>query len=182
MGNTDIASLPRAAVHLGKAMLEFPRPKTGVPRRAPLWPETVAALKAVAKARPEPKAKDDADLVFVTKYGARWVRVQTPMGKHKSVRVAVTIDGVSLEFGKLMRATGTHVPGRGFYALRHSFRTVADEVRDRPAVDLIMGHENSRDVATNYIERIGDERLEAVTGHVRGWLFGSIRGAAGRRE
>lgn len=172
MGNTDLCMLRRLGrtAH-GENILDYPRPKTGVARRAPLWPETVEALEVVAACRPAAKAPEHADLVFITKYGAPWVRVQPPAGKRKSVRTAVTIDGISLEFGKLMRAVGVHTPGRGFYALRHTFRTVADEVRDRPAVDLIMGHENSRDVSTNYIERIGDGRLRQVTEHVRRWVF-----------
>jgi len=174
-GNTDLASLPRSAIDLKLAVLSYPRPKTGVERRAPLWPQTVAALKAVTPVRPEPKLPQDRGLCFVTKYGARWVRVQAPSGKRPGQRTIVAIDGISLEFGKLMRETGTHAKGRGFYALRHTFRTVADEVRDRPAVDLIMGHENGRDVATHYVERISDERLRAVTEHVRVWLGVTIK-------
>jgi len=39
--------------------------------------------------------------------------------------------------------------GLGFYALRHSFRTVADECGDFPAIDLIMGHQRD-DMASRY--------------------------------
>jgi hypothetical protein len=77
------------------------------------------------------------------------------------------------------RAAGLARDGRGFYALRHTFRTVADEVGDRPAVDLVMGHENGADIATHYVERIGDERLRKVAEHVRGWAFAP--GTFGRR-
>jgi integrase len=62
--------------------------------------------------------------------------------------------------------------------LRHTFRTVADEVGDRPAIDLIMGHEDSSDMATHYVERIGVERLRKITEHVRTWTFGSPPAAA----
>ncbi|MCU0979714.1 MAG: hypothetical protein MUF25_11175 [Pirellulaceae bacterium] len=61
--------------------------------------------------------------------------------------------------------------GCGFYALRHSCRTVADEARDFPAIDLIMGHADES-TAARYRERISDERLMAVTDHVHRWLFG----------
>jgi integrase len=84
-------------------------------------------------------------------------------------------DAVVLEFGKLTRATGVHREGRGFYGLRHTFRTVADEVGDRPAVDLIMGHENGADIATHYVERIADDRLEKVTEYVRRHIVGLRR-------
>ena len=68
-----------------------------------------------------------------------------------------------------------HINGRkglGFYTLRHTFRTVADESRDQPAVDFTMGHE-VQSMAAVYRETIGDARLQAVTDHVRGWLFGA---------
>jgi integrase len=149
MGNTDLSSLPRSALNLKKRMLVFPRPKTGVERRAPLWRETVAALETVAEVRPDAKRREDGGLVFITKYGAPWVRVQEPKGTNKSGRTAVVIDGIGLEFGKLMQATKTRVPGRGFYALRHTFRTVADEIGDRRAFVLIMGHENGNDISTH---------------------------------
>src|SRR5690606_31125749 len=55
MGNTDVASLPIDALDLDGGVLEFPRTKTAIPRRATLWPETVAALRAALDARPEPK-------------------------------------------------------------------------------------------------------------------------------
>ncbi len=43
MGNTDVAALTRGAADLKKGLLDFPRPKTGVPRRAVLWKEGGAA-------------------------------------------------------------------------------------------------------------------------------------------
>lgn len=52
------------------------------------------------------------------------------------------------------------------------FRTVADEVRDKVAIDHVMGHARD-DMATAYRERIGDARLQAVTDHARTWLFGA---------
>ena len=39
LGNADVADLPIEAVNLETGWLEFPRPKTGIPRRIPLWPE-----------------------------------------------------------------------------------------------------------------------------------------------
>jgi len=50
-------------------MIDYPHPKTGIARRCPLWPETVAAIRAALDKRPASKSEEDATLVFVTKYG-----------------------------------------------------------------------------------------------------------------
>jgi integrase len=171
MGNTDIAELPRSAVDLKKGILDFPRSKTGISRRAVLWPETVTAIKAALKVRPKPKAADDRDLVFITKQGQRWVRVGKPGAKSAGKSQAVVSDAVGLQFGKLLRETTLQQPGRGFYSLRHTFRTVADAVGDQRAVERVMGHENGSDIATHYVERVTDDRLRAVSDAVQTWAF-----------
>jgi integrase len=163
-GNTDVATLPLSAIDLDSGWLNFPRPKTGIARRCPLWPETVAAIRNALAARPEPKDEADAALAFVTKYGHRWVRTEGP--KHAPV------NSVGLEFGKLLQTLGIDGrEGRGFYALRHTFRTIADAARDPVAIDLIMGHADPS-MGGHYRERIEDSRLQAVAEHVREWLFG----------
>jgi hypothetical protein len=58
----------------------------------------------------------------------------------------------------------------GFYTLRHTFRTIADESKDQPAVDFIMGHEVPH-MSAVYRETISDVRLRAVVNHVRGWFY-----------
>jgi integrase len=174
LGNTDLASLPKAAVDLEGGILDFPRPKTGIFRRAVLWPETVAALRTVLRQRPAAKRPEDDGLVFITRFGHPWLRVTEPKQPSKDGRRAVVTDAISLEFGKLMRSTGAYQPGRGFYGLRHSFRTIADEAKDRPAADLVMGHENGQDMATHYVERISDGRLRSVAELVRGWTYAGL--------
>jgi integrase len=62
-GNTDVANLTTTNLDLKGGWCNFPRPKTGISRRCPLWPETVQALRAV---RPEARDKADSDLVFLT--------------------------------------------------------------------------------------------------------------------
>jgi integrase len=163
-GNGDCASLSAEALDLERGWVDYARPKTGIPRRCSLWPETVAALRAAIAKRPTPKDPADADAVFMTKYGHRWVRTQ---GTNH-----VPVDSVCLEFGKLLRAL--HINGRrglGFYALRHTFRTVADPTKDFPAIRYVMGHADESIDAT-YRERIEDSRLVAVAEHVRKRLFG----------
>ena len=44
-GNTDCASLPKSALDLDDGWVDFSRPKTGVERRCPLWPETITHLR-----------------------------------------------------------------------------------------------------------------------------------------
>lgn len=68
-GNADCGQLPMRAVDLEAAWIDFPRPKTGIARRCPLWPETVQALRAALADRPQPKDQTHADLLFITKYG-----------------------------------------------------------------------------------------------------------------
>jgi integrase len=156
-GNADCGTLPLKALDLDRGWVNFPRPKTGIARRCPLWPETVEALKAALASRPEPKDEADAGRAFVTKYGGRWAK-GTPDSP------------VAKEFAKVMREAGVEKPGVGFYGLRHTFETIGGEAKDQVAVDHIMGHARD-DMASVYRERISDERLRAVTDHVRDWLI-----------
>lgn len=48
-GPDDCSRFPTAAVDLDTGWHTFPRPKTEVARRCPLWPETVEALRKVAQ-------------------------------------------------------------------------------------------------------------------------------------
>jgi integrase len=159
-GNSDVGNLPLAALDLDNAVVAYPRPKTGVARRCPLWPETVAALREALAKRPEPKSEDNAGLAFVTRCGWSWAKETS------------AANPVSQEFARVLRRLGINGKKRlGFYALRHTFRTVADESRDQPAADHIMGHEVAH-MSSVYREGISDERLRAVSDYVRGWLFG----------
>jgi integrase len=147
--------------------LNYPRRKTKVYRRIPLWPETVESLREALPLRPSPKDEADADLCFVTKYGNRWVRMKMT---DEEMQLAVPVDSVRLEFDKLLRKLGFKRPKISFYVLRHVFETVAGESRDQVAVDAVMGHTRD-DMAGLYRERISDERLIAVVETVRRWLW-----------
>ena len=61
------------AVDLKAGWLDYPRPKTGVHRRCPLWKETREAIKTYLKNRLKPKDKQHADQLFITKHGRPFV-------------------------------------------------------------------------------------------------------------
>jgi integrase len=163
-GNADCGKLPMTALDLDRGWVDYPRPKTGIPRRCPLWPETVEAINESVAGRSEPKNEENASLVFVTKYGKPWAK-------------DVADSPVTKETRKLLDSLGLN-GHRNFYTLRHTFRTVADEAKDQPAADFIMGHARD-DMASVYRERISDARLKTVTDHVRKWLFSSSPSASG---
>jgi integrase len=155
MGNHDCAALPLQALDLKNGWLDFPRPKTGVNRHVPLWPETIAAINEWLSRRPAPRTAELAQLVFLTHHGRSWAALHDqPIGKATR---------------KLLDWLGIN-GNRNFYAIRHGFETMAGESRDQPAVDSLMGHD-SGSMANVYRERISDARLKAVTDYVHEWLF-----------
>lgn len=125
-GNTDVASLPQSAVDLEDGWVEFPRPKTEIERRIPLWPETVAALMEAISKRAKAKDRDDADLCFLTKYGKPWVRVQQ---KGDDPDSRLPIDALTQRFARILKRL--QINGRrglGFYTLRRVPRVNASGV------------------------------------------------------
>lgn len=133
-GNTDCSLLPWSAID--SEWIDYPRPKTGINRRAWLWPETLEALKQLP---------GDGDLVFP---GYSYYRI-------------------SLEFGKVAKAAGI---GLTFYALRHTFQTIAGQCKDPLAVSAVMGH-LIPGMAGIYTEEIGDDRLRVACETVRDWYL-----------
>jgi integrase len=119
----------------------------------------VAALREVIALHPKPKDKASG-LMFVNSRGSPWI-VTTDKSR---------TDNIGIRFQKLMKRAGLYRAGVGPYVLRHVFRTVADEVRDPVAIDLIMGHTDPS-MGGRYRERVSDARLVVVTDHVRAWLF-----------
>lgn len=160
-GQSDLSSLPLRTVDLETGWVDYPRPKTAVPRKCPLWPETVAALREWLPQRPKAKDQADENAVFLTCYGTRWVKTSTKGGP---------CDALGQKFTKLLKRLKLHRKGVSFYALRHTFETVAGEEGDQVAVDAVMGHV-PQGMGAVYRERISDDRLRAVAEHVHGWLF-----------
>ena len=167
-GNTDCGRLPLSAVDLENGWISFPRPKTGAPRRCPLWSETKKALRTVLADRRTPKDPQHAELVFVTVYC-------------KSFAKSHGCQPISRAFKKLADDCGLGRDRRNFYSLRHVFRTIAGGAKDVEATRHIMGHDESF-VEDSYIERIDDSRLLAVANHVHAWLYAKKTAKGSGRE
>jgi integrase len=179
-GNTDVANLRVKHLDLKGGWCNYPRPKTGIPRRCPLWPETVKAIRAAIRARPEPQDRADGDLIFLTPNGQRWVWSRGNIADIGATDIeslvhVSRVDRVTDAMSQLLGKLGLVRRGHTFYSLRHTFETIGGESCDQVAVDAIMGHSRD-DMASVYRERIGDDRLRAVGEHVRTWLRGSRQG------
>jgi integrase len=159
LGPSDLARLPRTAVDLRTGWITYPRPKTGVARRIPLWPETVEALTEVLTHRPSTangygRRRPGSDaLVFLTHWGTDW------SGRSQ----------LGMSFYRLCQRVGV-LTGRGFYCCRRVFQTVASQTTDEVATSAIMGHVDPS-MAAIYRQRIDDKRLRAVVDCVRRWVF-----------
>ena len=166
LGNTDCARLTRKRINLKTGWLHYPRPKTGVERHCPLWPETVEAVRKVWAARKTP-----------TNPAYRWHVFLTGRGQ--------PFDGtdISHEFRKL--ADRLDLECHGFYALRHTFATIGSRANLQKALDTIMG-----DVPpANYMVRSvydhgkaskGD--LAKVVNLIHDWLWPAVTNAAPSSE
>jgi len=161
-GQSDIGSLPMSAIDLEQGWIDYPRPKTAVMRRIPLWPETVEAIRDAIQVRKTHADKADSDISFITSHGKRWARTS---------KTGSPIDNVSKEFTKLLKRLNLKRDKVNFYALRHTFETIGGESRDQVATNAIMGHVD-QSMAGAYRERISDERLRNVVDVVHNWLFG----------
>jgi len=160
-GNTDISELTIDVVDLESGWIDFPRPKTGIDRRIPLWKETSAALLTVIESRPAPKIPGDSNRVFLTSRGRPVVVVREDGSR---------VDKITIRFRELLRNCDLYRKQMGFYTLRHTFQTVGDEAGDQLATSHIMGHADGT-MGGAYREGISDDRLLKVAEHVRSWLF-----------
>lgn len=157
LGNTDVAELPIQAIDLKAGWLEYPRAKTGVHRRVPLWPETLAKLETALAHRPEPKDPAHATLLFIGARGQDYLGNRTGYRVHQAFKGALT---------------KAKIKDRSFYDLRRTFQTIAEGARDLAAVQSIMGHAPpADDMSARYRQMVDDQRLKDAVEHVRAWLF-----------
>jgi integrase len=103
-GPTDVARLRMSHINFKTSWVDYPRPKTGVHRRCPLWPETMSALKDWLTNRPQPEDSVNESVVFITRYGRTWSGTETG-------------NAVSAGFSVLLKSQKLHRPGPGFYGL-----------------------------------------------------------------
>jgi integrase len=180
LGNTDIAKLTKDAIDFDRGWLDFPRPKTGVKRKCPLWPETTSAIQLAVQQQAQRGAiaAGVQHLVFITRKGHPFVRSEERV--EGSGRPVVTEhDAIATSFKRLMTAQGITIRGLGFYGLRRSLETIGGETGHQVAVDHIMGHApTSGDMGAVYRQCVAESALRTVTDYVRAWLFGPEGGEA----
>jgi integrase len=142
-GPADLRALEWRMIDFDSGTITDRRAKTKIRRRVTIWPETIHALKRL-------KRWEGWPFVFRTRHGNRWSSSEI---SHQ-VKVAIDKSGVSL-------------PKRsGLYLLRHTFATLANEVRDGDANKAIMGRRLTG-LDDVYVATVFDPRLRAVTDHVR---------------
>lgn len=155
LGNSDIAKLQTSFIDLKNGWLDFAREKTGVDRRAKLWPETIKAIKTYQKIRPAVTITN----LFVTTHGNLYSHPDKPEC------------AIARAFGRLCKDNGLHVSRRGFYGLRRTCESAGGASKDQVAVNFVMGHIDHT-MAGEYRQWIDDDRLIAVSDTIHGWLFG----------
>ncbi len=166
MENAACGRLSTTFLKLESGWYDMPRQKTGIPRRFPLWPETIEAIREAMRQRPIAKNEADDPLCFLTSHGMPiwWEAIKPGTGE------SFLCDNITKRFRKLCETCKLQRDGRGFYSLRRTFETVAGASKDQPAVDVVMGHADDS-MAAVYRQGIEDKRLEDVTNYVHAWLF-----------
>jgi integrase len=183
-GNNDIGTLTWDSLDLDGAVLDTFRQKTGVMRRCPLWPETVKALGEVAALKRRPLMDADKGKVFINQNGVPYVREEA-VEKNGVIEGVSVNDNIPQEFSRLMADIGIYgwskpkskgkrprpvSDGRGFYCLRRTHRTWADDAKDANAADTIMGHAFET-MGGTYVQGVPDARLKAITDHIHSKVF-----------
>lgn len=151
MGPADVSRVTVSMID--GDLLRADREKTGATRIVPLWPITQKALTRLTP--------DDEGHLF---YGSRGGPLESLHNR-----------GVVRRFQKL--CDSADVPNLGFYTLRRTFRTVADAIPDRRAVDIVTGHVQE-DMGSVYVQEVHPDRLRAVTDHVLKWFSGRAADAS----
>lgn len=150
---SDMTQLPMSAIDLESGLVEFPRPKTGIERRAVLMPETIYYLRRWLAVRPVP-ANDAADRLLLRADGRPYDQ-RRRSGPDARVNHGSTLASYWRQ--------ATDLPPRG---LRTTFATYADDFADQRAVDVIMGHAASTIRSKHYVKRFEPDRLRAAIEHV----------------
>lgn len=158
LGCTDAGLIRFENIDFQSQKLNLPRNKTGEPRQAFLWPETIEAINESIKCRKEPTSPADNEFVFITDVGGSF----KAEGHYRPITRRIS---TITKLCKIKR------DGLSFYSLRHTFQTIADnETLDFVGVRAVMGHADSS-ISGNYRHGVTDERLKRIADAVRAWLF-----------
>jgi integrase len=158
----DCSDLTFASIDLDKGVHAFRRPKTMIPRRAILWPETITSIREYLKVRAEPQPGCE-ERVFLRTGGGLWLR--------KADAERRSVNSIGVQFAAYLRRVGLHQYGLGFATFRHVFATVGRGVNRHDALEYAMGHIPHGMTAEHYIAMVPDADLRAVVDHVRAWVF-----------
>ncbi len=159
-GNSDCNQLLIEEVNFNDGLVCGLRPKTAVLRYATLWPITIDALKLSWSRRAKPAKNTLKDRFFLRSDGSELI----PGDTEKNI--------VTKRTTATMQRLKIHEQGKSFYWLRHTFRTIADQIGDDVAIGWVMGHVDDR-TAKNYIHDAPHGRIQKVTDHVWNWLEGA---------
>jgi integrase len=142
----------------GVLCIDTHRAKTGVIRRAPLWPECAEAIAACKRGKP-------GDAVFLTYAGNRW-------NQHNGT------DSIQLLFQQLKQSAGIVAAGASFGALKHTHISNVSDHGDLNAARMVRGHRISG-IEVHY-DFPSVKRLKAVTDLARSRFLstGKARAAA----
>ena len=99
-GNGDVCRLSKSNLDLKSGWVDYPRPKTGVDRRIPLWAETVDAIREDLRVRPKPESKDLEDRVFLTRSGGSYWKESTSYLSEQFGRFLKSVDSTNKRGGR----------------------------------------------------------------------------------
>jgi integrase len=146
-GCTDCAKLQWSDLDFKLNRVKLARSKTGVHRNLPLWPETIQALKGLARSGP---------LVFYTSRGYPWIRTVIKTDERGEPKYR-SVNRITPKFSRLLKKVGIHAPkGTGFYSLRRTAATLAARSGDPFAVQRLLGHVDLT-MATRYVQDVSEQ-------------------------
>ncbi len=169
-----LSEVPLSAVDLDGGFVDWVRPKTEELCRFPLWPLTIEAIRQWLPHRPAAREPGHGDRVFLTRLGNPLVRSTIPLDDDGDIASVNPDDAWGKELDKLIRAAGFKRPGLRSHALRRSHSTAANDVLDRDARRMVMGH-GFEGMDPHYVRGLFPAaRLKVVTDHVGHVLLGCV--------
>jgi integrase len=167
LGNSDLSEMTLDTLRKEPGWLNYPRHKTAMRRRIPLWPETMAAVEAAIAKRPQPRDDCDSRILFIDRRG----------NSYRDGRRGIRI---WYHFSRTATRAGVD---RTFYDLRRTFQTIADRCLDFVSVTAVMGHApNRQNMPARYRQTVDDDRLLLAVNTVRDWLYSADAKSKAKRK